>query len=133
MDCGRRNSGQVLKPGATMQPKSGRQPNLKTYSWPTRLAVFLAAVLLPLQAISQELELTHPTVAGGGGVVSAGPFNLYFTVAEPAADSVAGGPFILYSGLQATFLEGAGLPDPDRIFADGFEILPMRESTFPRK
>lgn len=74
-------------------------------------------------ALSQSTNLTNSTVANGGGVIEAGQFRLLVTMGEPAVSQVSANGFVLTSGLQATFLEGAGLLTDD-LFRDGFENPP---------
>lgn len=81
----------------------------------------LLALLSPGHA---QVELSHPTVSAGGGVSESAGFRLLSTVAEPAVASVSNDRFQMHSGLQATFLEQAGLPAPDAVFRDSFESIP---------
>lgn len=83
----------------------------------------LSLAWLPAIAGGDGVSLSHPTVAGGGGVVEAGQFRVYFTIGEPLAGAASAGEFTVVGGLQATFL-GNQQPLPDEgIFSDSFESL----------
>lgn len=83
----------------------------------------LALAWIPAVAGESDVSLSHPTVAGGGGVVEAGQFRVYFTIGEPLAGVASAGEFAVVGGLQATFL-GQQQPLPDGgIFSDSFESL----------
>lgn len=82
------------------------------------VALFAAASVPTVHA--QSMNLTNPTVANGGGVIEAGQFRMLVTMGEPAVSQVSANGFVLTSGLQATFLENAGLL-PDSLFSNGFE------------
>lgn len=85
------------------------------------VALFAASSVAPTQA--QSVNMTNPTVANGGGVIEAGPFRMLVTMGEPAVSQVSANGFVLTSGLQAVFLENAGLL-PDAVFSNGFETPP---------
>lgn len=86
------------------------------------LGFLLVAAVAGVPASAQTVDLTHPTIAGGGGVKASGPFRVYFTIGEPVAGPVSQAEFRLVGGLQATFLSRPqGLDGP--IFRDGFEDL----------
>jgi hypothetical protein len=74
-------------------------------------------------ALAQSVNVTNSTVANGGGVIEAGEFRMLVTMGEPAVSRIAANGFVITSGLQAAFLEGAGLL-PDDLFRDGFENPP---------
>lgn len=86
------------------------------------LAVIAAAGACAAQA--QEFTLRNSTIANGGAILEAGPYRLYVTVGEPAVSQVGRNGYVLTSGLQALFLEGAGFKPPDPMFVDGFENPP---------
>lgn len=81
-------------------------------------------------AIAQEFTQRNATVANGGAVLEAGPYRLLVTLGEPAVSQVARDGYVLTSGLQATFLEGAGFKPPDPMFVDGFENPPSPAPEF---
>ncbi len=98
-----------------------RKPSLRACSSAMLLALAMAG--LPAVAGEAGVSLAHPTVAGGGGVMEAGQFRVYFTIGEPAAGRTTAGEFTVVGGLQATFVgQQDPLPDGD-IFYDGFEAL----------
>jgi hypothetical protein len=69
-------------------------------------------------------EMHNPTIAGGGGIVSADCYALVGTIGEPVAGPTAAGPYELNSGFPATLGYGAGtppIPVGDAIFGNGFE------------
>jgi hypothetical protein len=86
------------------------------------LAIGGCAACVPT-AFAQSTNVTNSTVANGGGVIEANEFRMLVTMGEPAVSQVSANGFVITSGLQAAFLEGAGLL-PDDLFRDGFENPP---------
>lgn len=92
-----------------------------------RRAVVVLAIALLMEvaaAGSSNMSLRNGTVAGGGGVVSAGRFTVIWTTGEASMGTKSAGPFRLTSGFPATIgNQFQGFPG-GAIFKDGFEEFP---------
>ena len=87
------------------------------------LALLVAAVTSAGNALAQDtFDVRNGTVAGGGGVASAGNFRLVWTIGEPAMGTTSADGLRLTSGFPATIgdrdIQGSIIVP---IFKDGFE------------
>lgn len=88
-----------------------------------RVALLIAAVGSAGTALAQgTFDVRNGTVAGGGGVTSAGNFRLVWTIGEAAMGTTSAGGLRLTSGFPATIgdrdIQGSIIVP---IFKDGFE------------
>lgn len=88
-----------------------------------RLALLVAAAASAGTALAQgTFDVRNGTVAGGGGVTSAGNFRLVWTIGEPAMGTTSADGLRLTSGFPATIgerdIQGSIIVP---IFKDGFE------------
>jgi len=63
-------------------------------------------------------EIIKSVIANGGGSSTGASFQLDGTVGQPVTGQSSGGSFVLQSGF---WTGGAGEPQPEIIFKDGFE------------
>jgi hypothetical protein len=87
------------------------------------LALLLAAtVLADFATAGGSFVIRNGTVAGGGGVGTAGCFALVGTVGEPTSGTTSNGEYTLTSGFPATIGDGGeAIPVGDHLFGNGFE------------
>lgn len=88
-----------------------------------RLALLVVTAASAGTALAQgTFDVRNGTVAGGGGVTSAGNFRLVWTIGEPAMGTTSAGALRLTSGFPATIgdrdIQGSIIVP---IFKDGFE------------
>lgn len=88
---------------------------------PRRLAWVAFGAALVDVAMAGGYAVHNGTVAGGGGVASAGPYRVVWTIGEPAMGTISQSNIRLTSGYPATIGNPAGGTVGGRIFADSFE------------
>jgi len=69
------------------------------------------------QSSGGQYQIDSAVIAGGGGPIAGGDFQITSTLGQPATATLAGANFILFNGFWSPVGGGAG----DLIFADGFD------------